>query len=129
MLLAHGPYASTPHNQESSPEEKGRIVCERVTYLDYLVGKIINTIDELGLRKNTIVFFTGNNGSAVSGSLNGEAYERQGRGGGLGGSCAFHCRAPFLSKESVVSRDLIDFSDLYPTFLDLAGLPLQKTSL
>jgi arylsulfatase A-like enzyme len=94
-----------------------------VTYLDHLVGKIINTIDELGLRKNTIVFFTGNNGSAVSGTLNGEAYPKgKGGEGDWGAHVPFIVRAPFLSKGNVVSRDLIDFTDLYPTFLDLAGI-------
>ena len=29
-------------------------------------------------------------------------------------------RAPFLSDGGRVSRDLIDFTDLYPTFLELA---------
>ena len=100
-----------------------------VTYLDHLVGNIINTIDELGLRKNTIVFFTGNNGSAVSGCPQWRSLpERQGRGRATGAPRAFHCRAPFLSKGSVVSRDLIDFTDLYPTFLDLAGITSRKTS-
>ena len=85
MLLAHGPYASTPHNQDSTPDEKEGLYAGSVTYLDHLVGKIINTIDELGLRKNTIVFFTGNNGSAVSGTLNGEAYPKGKEGRATGG--------------------------------------------
>ena len=123
MLLAHGPYSSTPHNQDSTPDEKEGLYAGNVTYLDHLVGKIINTIDELGLRKNTIVFFTGNNGSAVSGTLNGEAYPKgKGGEGDWGAHVPFIVRAPFLSKGNVVSRDLIDFTDLYPTFLDLAGI-------
>ncbi|MEC8778194.1 MAG: sulfatase-like hydrolase/transferase, partial [Verrucomicrobiota bacterium] len=123
MLLAHGPYASTPHNQDSTPDEKEGLYAGNVTYLDHLVGKIINSIDELGLRKNTIVFFTGNNGSAVSGTLNGEAYPKgKGGEGDWGAHVPFIVRAPFLSKGNVVSRDLIDFTDLYPTFLDLAGI-------
>ena len=34
----------------------------------------------------------------------------------------FIVRAPFLNKGGIVSRDLIDFTDLYPTFLELAGV-------
>lgn len=123
MLLAHGPHASTPHNQDSSPDEKDGLYADNVTYLDHLVGKIINNIDELGLRKNTIVFFTGKNGSAVSGNLYGEAYPKgKGAEGDWGAHVPFIVRAPFLSKGNIVSRDLIDFTDLYPTFLDLAGI-------
>ena len=35
-------------------------------------------------------------------------------------------RAPFLTQGGIVSRDLIDFTDLYPTFLELAGIATPK---
>ena len=69
------------------------------------------------------MFFTGNNGSAVSGNLNDEVYPKgRGEEADWGAHVPFIVRAPFLSKGNIVSRDLIDFTDLYPTFLDLAGI-------
>ncbi|MBS0000825.1 MAG: sulfatase-like hydrolase/transferase, partial [Cyclobacteriaceae bacterium] len=38
-----------------------------VSYLDFQVGEILNKIDELGLGKNTVVFFTSDNGPTYNG--------------------------------------------------------------
>ena len=71
---------------------------------------------------------SGDNGSASSGTLNGEPYPKgKGRQADWGAHVPFIVRAPFLNKGGVVSRDLIDFTDLYPTFLDLAGVTPPKT--
>ena len=94
MLLAHGPYASTPHNQDSTPDEKEGLYAGNVTYLDHLVGKIINSIDELGLRKIRLFSLPGTMAQGLR-YLNGVYPERQGRGGRLGGSRAFHCPGSF----------------------------------
>ena len=123
MLLAQDPHTFTPLNREKKPEGKTALYAGNVTYADHLVGRLVEVVDKLGLKDKTMIVFTGGNGSAVSGSLNGEAYPK-GKGGEAdwGAHVPFIVRAPFLSKGDVVSRDLIDFTDLYPTFLDLAGI-------
>ena len=127
MLLAHDPHAITPFNREKKPVGKTALYADNVTYMDHLVGRLVATVDKLGLKDKTMIIFTGDNGSAVSGSLNGEVYPK-GKGGEAdwGSHVPFIVRAPFLSMGNVVSRDLIDFTDLYPTFLDLAGIELPK---
>ena len=40
---------------------------ENVEYMDTLVGRIVSALDELGLRKNTIVLFTADNGTGGEG--------------------------------------------------------------
>ena len=126
MVLADGPPTSTPDNQGSSDEEKNGLCANNVTFIDHLNGKIIDTIDELSLRKKTIVFLPETT-SAVSGTLNGEAYPK-GREGEAdwGTQVPFIVRAPFLSKGNIVSRNLIDLTDLYPTFLDKAEITPQE---
>ncbi|MDP6448194.1 MAG: sulfatase-like hydrolase/transferase, partial [Pirellulaceae bacterium] len=72
---------------------------------------------------NTVVIFTGDNGSSAAGQLLGEPYPK-GKGGRAdwGVHVPFIVRAPSLSRGGRVSRDLIDFTDLYVTMLDMASM-------
>jgi len=128
MLLTHGPHTTTPLNKANAPEGKPALYAGNVTYMDHLVGKLVAAVDELGLKERTLIVFTGDNGSASSGTLNGEPYPKgKGRQADWGAHVPFIVRAPFLSRGGIISRDLIDFTDLYPTFLDLAGVTPPKT--
>ena len=131
MLLTHGPHTTTPMNREKAPEGKPALYAGNVTYMDHLVGKLVSAVDELGLKERTLIVFTGDNGSASPGSLQGESYPKgKGREADWGVHVPFIVRAPFLNKGGIVSRDLIDFTDLYPTFLELAGVsPPAKLKL
>jgi arylsulfatase A-like enzyme len=127
MLLTHGPHTTTPMNKANAPEGKPALYAGNVTYMDHLVGKLVSTVDKLGLKEQTLIVFTGDNGSASPGTLNGEPYPKgKGREADWGAHVPFIVRAPFLTRGGVVSRDLIDFTDLYPTFLDLAGVTPPK---
>ena len=122
MLLTHGPHTVTPFNREKAPVGKPALYAGNVTYMDHLVGKLVAAVDELGLKERTLIVFTGDNGSASPGKLQGEPYPKgKGRQADWGVHVPFVVRAPFLSKGGIVSRDLVDFTDLYPTFLELAG--------
>ncbi|MGZ0174693.1 MAG: sulfatase-like hydrolase/transferase, partial [Planctomycetales bacterium] len=121
MLLTHGPHTTTPRKRDNPPEGKEALYAGNVTYMDHLIGKLIQAIDDAGLRKSTLIVFTGDNGSASPGVLNNEPYPKgKGRKADWGVHVPFIVRAPFLSDGGRVSRDLIDFTDLYPTFLELA---------
>ena len=121
MLLTHGPHTTTPQNRDKAPEGKEALYAGNVTYMDQLVGKLMDAVDETGLAKSTLIVFTGDNGSAAAGNLNGESFEKgKGREADRGAHVPFVVRAPFLTSGGRVSRDLIDFTDLYPTFLELA---------
>ena len=92
-----------------------------VTYMDKLVGKLVDGVDKAGLAHNTMIVLTSDNGSAVAGNLNGLPFETgKGAKADFGAHVPFIVRAPFLTSKGRVSRDLIDFTDLYPTFLELA---------
>jgi arylsulfatase A-like enzyme len=127
MLLTHGPHTTTPMNKANAQQGKPALYAGNVTYMDHLVGKLVAAVDKLGLKEKTLIVFTGDNGSASSGILNGDPYPKgKGRQADWGAHVPFIVRAPFLNKGGVVSRDLIDFTDLYPTFLDLAGIVPPK---
>ena len=126
MLLAHGPFGSTPLNKDKAPTEKAEQYAGYVTYMDRLVGRLIDAVDEAGIRDRTMVVFTGDNGSSTAGTLNDEPYNKgKGQRADWGVHVPFIVRAPFLIPQpGLYSTDLVDFTDLYPTFAELTGAKL-----
>jgi arylsulfatase A len=133
--LVHGPIVRTPDSKPNAPPDQH--YDDNIAYLDKTVGKLLAELDNLGLRERTVVLFTTDNGTAppaymprhdpqlTTGKIGGRAVN--GRKGQLleGGS-----RVPLIANwqgtlpAGGVSNDLIDFSDLLPTFADLAGAKL-----
>ena len=120
--LVHGPILRTPDSQPdmTNPET---LYADNVAYLDKQVGDLVAHIDRLGLREKTVIIFTADNGTArASRTLRGRPLSGQ-KGSML--DCGAH--VPFLASwkgtapAGKVLKDLIDFSDLFPTFADLAG--------
>ena len=127
MLLTHGPHTRTPLNQDDPPEGKPALYGGNVTYMDQLVGQLVAAVDEAGLADNTLILFTGDNGSASAGVLDGEPYVKgKGRVADHGAHVPFVVRAPFLTAGGRVSRDLVDFTDVYPTLVEVAGATLPE---
>ena len=100
-----------------------------VRYTDYLVGRLMKAIDDAGVRNNTIVVFTTDNGTSrgIQGRLNGRRIV-----GGKGQLTENGPRQPFivngpgLVPAGVETDELTDFSDLLPTFCELAGAKLPE---
>ena len=133
--LVHGPILRTPDSSaDASPDQ---FYDDNVAYLDKTVGKLVAELDKLGIREKTVVLFTSDNGTAppayqpqhdprlTTGKIEGRAVN--GRKGQLleGG-----CRVPLVASwkgtlpPGGVRSDLIDFSDLLPTFVELAAAKL-----
>ncbi len=122
MALTHGPLIPTPDEPKvSSSHAKHKAM---VRYTDKLVGRLVASLDELGLRERTIVIFTTDNGT--SGGLTGTLNGRRVRGGKAkeseNGVCEpFIVNCPGLVPAGVETDALTDFSDLLPTFVELGG--------
>ena len=117
---------------------------EMIASMDSTVGKLVGTLDRLGIRKETVVIFTGDNGTASRSKLRhlgkkGSKYEyekvvvaRKGERvpGGKGSLRDTGTRVPLIVnwpgtvKEGTVNQDLVDFSDWLPTMAELAGAKL-----
>ena len=111
MILTHGPLTSTPHDRDVSSKKV------MVEYMDYLVGRVVEALDKNGVRENTILIWSTDNGPAK-----GKTIEK--------GVCEpFVVNCPGLVPQGVVSEALVDFTDLLPTFADLAGAKLPKGHL
>lgn len=145
MILPHWPFEPTPDSEEWNPqarvndeEETGapkkskKFFADMVQYADKMVGKIVQTLDEHDLREETLILFTGDNGtyeSIVSGWRG-----HQWRGGKSymtdhGTHAPLIANWPGTIPAGTVNRDLIDFSDFLPTLADVshAKLPVGIT--
>jgi arylsulfatase A-like enzyme len=122
MALTHGPLVPTPDEPEVT-DKYGKHKA-MVRYTDKLVGRLVRALDELRIRQRTIVIFTTDNGT--SGGIRGRIAGRQVQGGKAkeseNGICApFIVSCPGRVPSAVESNALTDFSDLLPTFVELAG--------
>jgi len=90
-----------------------------VASIDDLVGDLLNTLDETGLNKNTIVIFTSDHGWG-----NGEKdYVYKNSLWQESTRVPLVFRAPGVSKSGKSCNRPVSLVDLYPTLLDLCGLP------
>ncbi len=131
MALPHAPFKPTPNSSEWSQPEKRhtkdlKYFKDMVEYGDLIVGKLIDKIDQLGIRENTIIIFYSDNGSQwnMLSDLNGTLVQ-----GGKGLMTDLGTRVPMYvswkgkTPEGRISHDLIDSTDFLPTLLDIAGRP------
>jgi arylsulfatase A-like enzyme len=127
MALTHGPLTTTPH----APDAEGKMEMFKamVRYTDLAVGRLIKTLDELNIRDNTIVFFTTDNGTSrgISARRNGRLVKGGKATLGEPGCCApFIVNCPDLVPAGVVTDALTDFTDMLPTFAELAHAELPE---
>jgi arylsulfatase A len=121
--LVHRPIIRTP---DSKPG--GNLYEENVAYLDKQVGEIVAELDKLGLREKTLIVFAGDNGTK------GEAAPIGGRKvlGEKGSLLEGGSRVPLIANwkgttpAGKVLDDLVDFSDMSPTFAALGGAKLPN---
>ena len=92
-----------------------------VEEIDSCIGRIMDALDELGLRENTIVIYTADHGEFAGGH---GIMEKIAQGHNVYEDCL---RVPFIIRWSeirgkgVVSNDLAELVDLYPTLMVLCG--------
>lgn len=122
MALPHTPFVATPDEPGADTDlEKHKAM---VSYMDKQVGRLVAALVELGLRDRTIIIFTTDNGSTkgITGTLNGRKVKGAKAEKSEAGVCApFIVNAPGLVPAGVETETLTDFTDLLPTFVELAG--------
>ncbi|MEK6797296.1 MAG: sulfatase-like hydrolase/transferase [Spirochaetota bacterium] len=124
--LVHGPIQKTPDSKAATTD----YYADNIAYLDTLVGKIIAEVDKLGIRENTIILFTGDNGTAKqSGTIYGKQIN-----GSKGSMLEGGARVPLIvnwkgTTRASVCKDMADFSDFHATFAELAGASLPKEKI
>jgi arylsulfatase A len=133
MALTHDPFVPTPDSPEW-PQARHRAnkkhFADMVTYMDKLVGRIVDKLEDLGLRENTLVLFTGDNGThrSIESQL-GDKVIRGGKGSttDAGTHVPLVTNWPGMMPAGRVCDDLIDFADFLPTLAEAAAarIPLD----
>ncbi|MDD7985455.1 sulfatase-like hydrolase/transferase [Lentisphaera marina] len=80
-------------------------------YIDILVGRIEQKVRDLGIEENTIIIFASDNGTAVT---------AKSRGVERAGHVIFTAKGPGIIQRGATD-EIMDFSDILPTFVDWAG--------
>jgi arylsulfatase A-like enzyme len=97
--------------------------------MDQSIGKIMNELDRLGLKENTLVLFTSDNGGVFNYST--QRPHRAGKGSYFeGGIRVPLCvRWPAKIKANTMCAVPVSGIDIYPTFLAATGAPTPKGKL
>ncbi|RMF37071.1 MAG: arylsulfatase A [Planctomycetota bacterium] len=138
MVLVHNPFVPTPDtigsrprdhsaNKASAADQKKNFV-DMVHYMDKIVGRICDKVQELGIAEDTIILFTADNGtnrSIVS------RWQGQMIRGGKGGMTDMGTHVPLVAwweghtPAGQTLDALVDFTDFYPTLAAAADLELD----
>ncbi len=110
--------------------EKSKKYAAMVHRLDQGVGKIVGLLNELGLRENTLIIFTSDNGGHqdvwkgfnTNGPLRG--YKRSLYEGGI--RVPFIASWPGMIRPNSVNGAVIAFQDMMPTFAELARANMHE---
>lgn len=100
--------------------------------LDYVVGELLNKLDDLGIADNTIVIFTSDNGTQISSWPDGGNHPFKGEKGTTwegGFRVPFVARWPGTIKPDIIINDIMANEDWMPTLLAAAGDPDVKQEL
>ncbi|MDB4582332.1 sulfatase-like hydrolase/transferase [Draconibacterium sp.] len=122
MVLTHPPLVNTPDEKAETNLGKHQAM---VRYTDKITGEIIQALEDANIRDNTVIIWTTDNGTSkgLTGSIDGTKV-----GGGKAETTENGICVPFMVswpdkiKSDQTSDALIDITDLYPTFLDLANV-------
>lgn len=114
-----------PYAQLAEPR---RTYAGMLAAMDEAIGQIIAALDETGMRKNTLILFSSDNGGPQPGKVTSNGNLRAGKatlyeGGVRVAACANW--EGVIRAGSVVNEPL-HIVDLYPTLLNLAGAKLEQ---
>lgn len=119
-------HIAKPHEGKLS-ESEARLLkhgyLASVSYIDAQVGRLLNELDRLKLRENTIVILWGDHGwklgehSSWCKMTNHEIDTR----------VPLIISAPGFTEHGLETNSLVEFVDIYPTLCELAGLPVPES--
>jgi arylsulfatase A len=131
MILTHSPFEPTPDSPEWGQDVSDkRFYVDMVEYMDKIIGRITQKIDDLGLRENTLILFTGDNGSpkGIPSQMQDGSTIDGGKGltTDAGTHVALIANWKGTTATGKVCSDLVDFSDILPTLAHVGDASLPK---
>ena len=126
----HGPHQVPESYKAAYPNLNGvrQTMAGMLSAVDEAIGQVSAALDEKGLRKNTLIIFSSDNGGPNPGRVTMNTPLRAGKGtiyeGGMR-VCAF-ANWPGKIPEGITIKEPIHAVDWYPTLLKLAGGSLEQ---
>jgi len=142
MILTHCPFDPTPDSTDWDPKRLGsttykgdrnnpqRHFRDMVAYADKVVGQIVAQLEKAGVRDNTLLIFTGDNGTdkPIVTPWNGTKVA-----GDKGNMTDAGTRVPLIAswpagikQPGRVVDDLVEFCDVMPTLCEVTGAKLPS---
>lgn len=128
MALVHTPNEPTPLAPDADPADKQARFADMVQYADAQVGRIVDHLAKRGLRDETIIIFTSDNGTTrgiVSEMGDRTIAGGKGRTDATGTHVPLIVNAPGRTPRGAVCDDLVDFSDVLPTLAEIASIDAE----
>ena len=123
------PFGASSRGRQDEPNYAAMI-----ENLDQNIGRVLADLEQLGLRQNTIVVFTSDNGGLCTMGMNRKVGPtcnlpwRAGKGWTYEGGIRIPTYISWPAGLKPATCDIPSYSaDLYPTLLELCGFPLQPT--
>ena len=136
LVLTHGPFQPTPDSKDPNSNSFQKNFEDMVSYMDKLVGRVVDQLEASGVRENTLILFTGDNGSpggakgGIVSELNGVSIEGgKSKTTDAGTRVALIANLPGKVPAGTVTDDLVDFSDMMPTIAAMTGASLPKGAI
>ncbi len=134
MALTHEPFQPTPDHPDykHTTEKDTAYFAANVGYMDKLIGKMVDKLDELGLGEQTLILFVGDNGTDTH--VISSVSEKRIRGD-KGSPTVYGTHVPMIAywpgtiKAGQVNDQLIDFTDFFPTLRQAADDQGKTTSI
>ena len=122
LYLSHS-FPHVPHfpSARQNGRSAGGIYGDVIEDLDWSVGQIMNTLEQLNLMENTLVFITSDNGGDLQGSVGHLRGRKQLTYEG-GQRVPMIIYGPSFVQQASVTDALATNLDIYPTLLDLLGI-------
>jgi arylsulfatase A-like enzyme len=125
--LTHSPPSPKPKERDPNYQKYGqnldeylRLYYAMVTEVDANIGRLLASLDQWGLRENTVIIFASDHG------------DMQGSHGLKNKSLPYEesCGIPLIIQtpdglKNLISDALVSEIDFFPTFLELAGIPTK----
>ena len=129
MILTHSPFVPTPDSVDWEKQDTTRKPIEHfremVNYMDKIVGKIVKKLEATGLRENTLIIVTGDNGTNTKLTSpyppRGQIQGGKGKMEDAGNRVAFVANWPGTIKPGTLVDSPIGFADVLPTVADVTG--------
>lgn len=132
MMLTHNPFQPTPDSKNWDPKTMGEKAMDNkshfadmTAYMDKMIGQVVEKLDALKLRENTLILFLGDNGT---GKPITSRFENKDFPGGKGSTNHRGTHVPCIAnwpaviRQGNINQQLISATDFLPTICDAASV-------